>query len=186
MNPFSKTDWSLAAKELKRPRLLTFGALTCALTIVLGSFYIVVGTNLRVYVTFLVKSLGCAVYGPIVGAVVAFLSDTIGFLLFPSGPYFPGYLLGEILACCIYSFFLYREKFHWLRFLAAKTLVNYLINVCLGCLWSYILYGKTYLYYFSTSLIKNTLLLPIEVIAMILVFSMLRPFLNKRFSVFQK
>ena len=176
MRPFSKDDWSYALQELKKPRCLTFGALVCALSIALGSFYLVVGSNLRIYLTFIVKSLGCAVYGPIVGAIVAFLSDTIGFLLFPSGPYFPGYLLSEILAACIYSLFLYRD---WLRALAAKMLINYLINVLLGCLWSYLLYGKTYLYYLTTSLIKNTLLLPIEVIIMTVVFSMLRPFLTK-------
>ena len=179
MRPFSKDDWSYALQELKKPRCLTFGALVCALSIALGSFYLVVGSNLRIYLTFIVKSLGCAVYGPIVGAIVAFLSDTIGFLLFPSGPYFPGYLLSEILAACIYSLFLYRERFHWLRALAAKMLINYLINVLLGCLWSYLLYGKTYLYYLTTSLIKNTLLQPIEVIIMTVVFSMLRPFLTK-------
>ena len=128
---FSKDDWSYALQELKKPRCLTFGALVCALSIALGSFYLVVGSNLRIYLTFIVKSLGCAVYGPIVGAIVAFLSDTIGFLLFPSGPYFPGYLLSEILAACIYSLFLYRERFHWLRALAAKALVNYLINILL-------------------------------------------------------
>ena len=172
MRPFSKDDWSYALQELKKPRCLTFGALVCALSIALGSFYLVVGSNLRIYLTFIVKSLG-------VGAIVAFLSDTIGFLLFPSGPYFPGYLLSEILAACIYSLFLYRERFHWLRALAAKMLINYLINVLLGCLWSYLLYGKTYLYYLTTSLIKNTLLLPIEVIIMTVVFSMLRPFLTK-------
>ena len=146
MRLFSRTDWSYALQELKKPRCLTLGALVTALSIALGSFYLVVGINLRVYVTFIVKSLGCAVYGPIVGAIVAFLSDTIGFLLFPSGPYFPGYLLNEILAVGIYSLFLYRERFHWLRALAAKALINYLINVLLGCLWSYLLYGKTYLY----------------------------------------
>ena len=48
MRPFSKDDWSYALQELKKPRCLTFGALVCALSIALGSFYLVVGSNLRI------------------------------------------------------------------------------------------------------------------------------------------
>ena len=89
MRPFSKDDWSYALQELKKPRCLTFGALVCALSIALGSFYLVVGSNLRIYLTFIVKSLGCAVYGPIVGAIVAFLSDRSAFFYSPAVPISP-------------------------------------------------------------------------------------------------
>ena len=57
--------------------------------------------------------------------------------------------------------------------------MNYICNVLLGCLWSQILYGKGYIYYLVKSLIKNSLLLPLEVIAMAALFSVLLPVFSR-------
>lgn len=176
---FSKNYWVSACGELKRLRMLTFAALCCALSIVVGALYVVVGDNLRVYFTFFITAVGCAVYGPVAGMVVAVVTDTLNFLLFPSGPYFPGYMLGEMLAALIYGVFLYRKKITVLRLFTAKLLVNYIVNVLLGCLWSKMLYGQGYLYYLAKSLVKNTLLLPLEVICLAALFSMLIPVFSR-------
>ncbi|MGN0981300.1 MAG: folate family ECF transporter S component, partial [Candidatus Limivicinus sp.] len=90
--------WKSAAGELKSLKRLVFAALMCALSIVVGALYVTVGDNLRVYFTFFITAVGCAVYGPVVGMLVAAVTDTLNFLLFPSGPYFPGYMLSEMLA----------------------------------------------------------------------------------------
>ena len=105
---FSHTYWRSAAAEVKDLKQLVFAALICALSIVVGALYVVVGDNLRVYFTFFITSVGCAVYGPIMGMLVAAVTDTLNFLLFPSGPYFPGYMLGEMVAALIYGLLLYR------------------------------------------------------------------------------
>jgi ECF transporter S component (folate family) len=167
--------WRAAAGELKSLRRLVFAALCCALSIVVGALYVVVGDNLRVYFTFFITAVGCAVYGPVMGVLVAAVTDTLNFILFPSGPYFPGYLLSEMVAGLIYGLFLYRRKITVLRLFGAKFLVNYLVNVTMGSLWSQILYGKGYLYYLVKSLIKNSLLLPLEVIALAALFAVLVP-----------
>lgn len=171
--------WRAAAGELKNLKRLVFAALICALGITVGAFYVMVGENLRVYFTFLVSAVGCAVCGPLLGMVTAAVTDTLNFILFPSGAYFPGYLLSEMAAALIYGLFLYRKKITVLRLFGAKVLVNYLVNVGLGCLWSQILYGKGYLYYLVKSLFKNTLLLPLEVIALSALFAVLIPVFSR-------
>lgn len=175
----SPAYWRAAAGELKNLRRLMFAALICALSIVIGGFYVSVGENLRVYFTFFLTATGCAVYGPVVGLLAAAVTDTLNFLLFPSGAYFPGYLLSEMVAALIYSLFLYRKRITVLRLFGAKLLVNYLVNVAMGSLWSQILFGKGYLYYLVKSLIKNSLLLPVEVIIMAAVFAALIPFFSR-------
>lgn len=171
--------WKSAAGELKSLKRLVFAALMCALSIVVGALYVTVGDNLRVYFTFFITAVGCAVYGPVVGMLVAAVTDTLNFLLFPSGPYFPGYLLSEMLAALIYALFLYRRKITVLRLFSAKFLVNYVCNVALGSLWSQMLFGKGYLYYLVKSLVKNTLLLPLEVMAMAALFAVLVPVFSR-------
>lgn len=175
MEKHVRNYWASAFSELKKLRVLTFAALTCALSIVVGALYVVVGDNLRVYFTFFITAVGCAVYGPVVGMLTAAVTDTLNFFLFPTGVYFPGYMLSEMLGALIYGLFLYRKQITVLRIFSAKFLVNYLVNVLLGCLWSKILYGNGYLYYLVKSLIKNTLLLPLEVIALAALFSLLIP-----------
>lgn len=176
---FSRTYWKTAAAELKRPRQLVLAALVCALSVVTGAFYIPVGENLRVYFTFLLTAAGCAAYGPVTGMLAAAVTDTLNFILFPSGPYFPGYMLGEMLTALIYGLFLYRRKITVLRLLTARFLVNGFINVLLGCLWSRILTGKGYLYFLASSAVKNSLLLPLETLALVILFSCLKPALSR-------
>ena len=171
--------WRCACRELRSLRRLTFAALICALSVVVGALYVVVGDNLRVYFTFFVSAVGCAVYGPVLGMVVAVVTDTLNFLLFPSGPYFPGYMFSERVAALIYGLLLYRRKITVLRLFCAKFLVNYLVNVGLGSLWSQILYGKGYLYYLVKSLVKNSLLLPLEVMLMAALFALLVPVFSR-------
>lgn len=170
-----KSYWQQAASELKDLRKLMFAALICAMTIVIGAFYITVGENLRVYFTFFFKAVGCAVYGPVVGVIAAIVVDTLNFLMFPSGPYFPGYMLGECVSALIFSTFLYRRKITVTKVFFSKLLVNMVVNVALGSLWSKILYGQGYFFYLVKSLLKNTLLLPLEVIALCALFSLVIP-----------
>lgn len=175
----SPTYWRNAVGEIKNLRRIIFAALICGLCIVAGAWFIPVGENLRIYFTFFISAVGCAVYGPIVGIIAAAVTDTLNFFLFPSGAYFPGYLLSEMCAYLIYALFLYRKKITVLRLFSAKFLVNYLVNMGMGSLWSQILFGKGYLYYLVKSLIKNTLLLPLEVILMAMVFAVLIPIFSR-------
>ena len=175
----SPAYWKASLGELKSLRRWVFAALICALSIVIGAFFLSVGPNLRVKFTFFFTAVGCAVYGPILGILVGGVSDILGYLLFPSGAFFPGYTLSAMAGGLIYALFLYRKRITVMRLFLAKFFVNYLVNVGLGCLWSHILFGKGYLYYASTSLIKNTLLLPLEVILLSALFAVLIPAISR-------
>ena len=60
------------------------------------------------------------------------------------------------------------------------SLINSLfVNVVVGSLWSSMLYGKGYIFYFTKSFIKNSLLFPIEVILLVIVFNALAPVLKR-------
>ena len=176
---FSPGYWKAACGELKNLRRLIFAALICALCVVVGSLFITVGDNLRIKFTFFFVAVGSAVYGPVAALLVGAVSDILGYVLFPSGAFFPGYTLSSMLGGLIYALLLYRKKITVLRIFCAKFLVNYLVNVLLGSLWSKIMFGKGYLYYMTTSLVKNTLLLPVEVILLAALFAMLLPVFSR-------
>lgn len=172
---FTRAYWRAALGELKDPRRIALCAMFCALAVAVSSLSIVIGENLYVYFTCYVNVLACAVCGPVLGLVYGAAADTLSFLLFTHAGYFPGYLLSECLGDLIYALLLYRRRVSVTRLFAARFLVNYGVNVALGSVWSAVLYGKGYLYYMAKSLIKNTILLPFEVVVMAALFAMLLP-----------
>ena len=180
-SPLTPAYWADARAQLKNVRMLTLAGIITAASIVLESFPIyLLGTSLKIYFSFLVISLGCYVYGPAVGILVGFANDTLGFLISSFGePYFPGYLITAMLSGLIYGTLLYRQRITVLRLVVVRLIINYGSNVLLGSVWKAMLYGKGYYYYFTTGLIKNATMLPIEVLLMVLMFQLALPALAR-------
>ena len=101
-HPFSKAYWRDAAGEFRDVRILIFTALMIALRLILKSVKIPVAPSLNINIQFFVNALGSMVYGPVVALLAGAVSDTLGYLLFPSGPYFPGFLLTEMAGGLIF------------------------------------------------------------------------------------
>ena len=169
--------WSAACSEFRNPRSLVFAGLTIALGTVLSSLYIPVGVNLRITTAFLALALGSMIFGPVIGLSAGLAYDLIGYLFIPATVFFPGYTLSSMLEFFIYGIFLYRCKISVLRVSFCKFIVDFGIHVGLGCLWSSMLYGKGYYYFFVKSLIKNTILLPIEIVMLVGLLQIFLPIL---------
>ena len=174
LSVFSAAYWQAARAELRNVRVLAFSGLVCAMAIVLESFPVyILGPSLKIYFSFVVVSLGCAYYGPVVGMIAGGIIDSVGFLLAGYGePYFPGYLITAVLSGLIYGVLLYKRRPTLLRILIVRLIINYGSNVLLGSVWKSMLYGKGYYYYFNTGLVKNTTLLPVEVVLTLLVLGL--------------
>lgn len=165
--------------NLKDFRMVVLAGLIAAVVIMCKSMFFTVGDNLRVYFGYIAVMIGCYIYGPILGILVGFVSDLLGYFLFPSGDYFFGYTISAMLAGFVYGMFLYKSRISFLRIFFAKAFVNIFVNLCLGSLWSQMISGKAYLYYFYKSLVKNLVLLPIESIIAFAVLASLSSYLSK-------
>ena len=178
-SPFSRGYWRAAAAEMKDLRKLLFAALMIAACLILSRFKIPLGERLSLIITFLARALCSLVCGPVVAVVFAVAEDTISFFLNGGGyAYFPGYALTTMLGCFFYALFFYRARITWGRIIVVKVLTN-IQNVLLGSLWSAILYSKGYLYYLSTSAVKNLLYLPVQILLLWLLLRALLPVLHK-------
>jgi ECF transporter S component (folate family) len=176
--PFSPAYWRCALGEMKNLRVLALTALFIGLRVVMAALFIPVGENLRIYFSFFINALSCYISGPILALISGFATDILGYLLFPSGAFFPGYTLNTMLGSLFFALFLYRAKLSVIRIFFCKLSINLFINVGLGSLWSAILYGKGYLFYLARSLSKNLLLLVPEVVLIVLFFRMTLPILE--------
>ena len=172
--------WAAASAEFGHLRSLIFAGLTIALGTILSTLYIPVGLNLRLSFAFLVLAFGSMIFGPLVGLAAGLAYDLISFLIFPSGVFFPGYTLSSMLEFFIYSLFLYRSRISVLRIFFMKFIVDFGIHTGLGSLWSAMLFSRGYYYFAVKSLIKNAVMLPIEVIMLAALLQLFLPILVQK------
>ncbi|MEF9968415.1 MAG: folate family ECF transporter S component [Longicatena sp.] len=166
--------------NLNNVRYLAIMAIFIVIKVDMASLFIPVGENLRISFTFLVIAVESCIIGPIPALASGFITDIIGFMLFPFGAFFPGYILSAMLNCFIYAVFLYDTRITIAKLFASKFIVTYFCNVLLGSLWSSMLYSKGFMFYVTASFIKNTILFPIEVILLVIVFKLILPLLQKK------
>lgn len=174
---FTPNYWIAACSEFQNLRALVFAGLTIALGTILSFLYIPVGVNLRITTAFLALALGSMIFGPVVGLSAGLAYDLIGYLFIPATVFFPGYTLSSMLEFFLYGIFLYRCKITVLRVFLCKFIVNFGIHVVLGCLWSSMLFDKGFYYFFMKSFVKNTIMLPIEVIMLVSLLQIVLPVL---------
>ena len=183
---FTKEYWSSSAEKLRQPRYLALIAMFIAVQVVAGFFRIPVGENLNIIFKFLFVTVEASIIGPAAGLVSGLVTDLVGFMIHPTGPFLIGYTISEMLGSFIYALFLYRTRITVLRLALAKTVINFGVNVLLGSYWSSVLYSKGYIYYMSKSLVKNSAALPFEIIALVALFNLIVPVMQHRRLISQE
>ena len=174
-NILSPVYWKEARNNLTNTRLLALSAIFLAMQCIMEGFFIPVGDNLRIYFSFLLVSLMAMICGPVIALCYGFVQDLIGYMLVPSGGFFFGYILSSMAGAFIFALFFYRQRLSVVRIFLAKLLINVFVNIFMGSLWSAMLFGKGYYYYLVKSMIKNLMLLPVEVLLLISVFQLILP-----------
>ena len=123
---------------------------------------------------------------PVLGLLFAFAEDILSFFLTGGGgyPFFPGYTLTTMLGVLTYALFFYRAPLRIWRVFCAKLLTN-LQNVILGALWMAILNSsgafslQTWYASASLSAVKNLVMLPVQTVLLVLLFTALQPALRR-------
>lgn len=185
-SPFSQAYWRQAVSEFKNPAMLLFAALLIALRVALKSVSIPVGADLRIGVGFFVNAFGSMVYGPVVAILSAAVTDTLGALLFPTGPYFPLFLITEIAGALIFALFLYRADITALRVILSRFCIDFFVNIVLTTpiMMAYyrVMLGKSYNVFHWPRIVKNLILFPIESVLLILFLRLVVPPTQRFFS----
>ena len=184
-HPFSKAYWRDAAAELKDIRMLVITALLIALRVALKPLAIPLGPQMSIQTAMLATALGAMIFGPVVAIPAAIISDTVGFMLYPTGDYFLPFVLTEIASTMIYALCLYRAKTSTTRVMLSRFFICFLVNVVLQQLifaWQYAYMGNpekaadTILGIMGIARIfKNVFFFPIETVVLTLFLKVLIP-----------
>ncbi len=178
--PFSAAYWKDAAAELKDTRMLVITALMIALRVALKPLAIPLGPQLSIQTAMLATALGAMIYGPVVAIPAAAISDTIGFLIYPTGDYFLPFMLKEIASTMFYALMLYRaDKITPVRVMLSRFCICFFVNVILQTPLMMLYYemmmgGKSYVLTVP-QILKNLFMFPIETVVLTLFLSMIQP-----------
>ena len=149
-------------KKLKDVRVLTSAALVLAIAIALGFFKIPITQLIEIRFDTLALATAGQMFGPTVGLMIGALSDLGGFLIRPTGPFFPGFTISAAITGLIFGFMLYGKKVSLLRVVLAKLIHTLLVGMLLNSFWLSMLYGNAFPLVFLGRLPKELVMFPIQ------------------------
>ena len=187
-HPFSRAYWRDAAAELRDTRILVIAALLIALRVAMKGLAIPLAPNLKINIAFFVNALGAMIFGPVVAALAAAVSDTLGCIIFPQGAYFFPFIFIEIAGSVIFALFLYRAKVTVTRLVLSRFCLDFFVNIILNmpimALYYKVVLGKSYTWMQLPTIAKNLSLFPLESLLLILFMSVMIPVVYRMHLVY--
>ncbi len=181
--PFCAAYWQQAFSELKNTRALVFAALILALRIAMKPLKIPIAADVNITFGFIVNALGSMVYGPVVALLSGAISDTLGYLVAPSGVYYFPFIILEMAGSLIFALFLYSTDITPVRLILSKFCVNLFVNILLNepimVRYYQLFFTSAYQPFVWVRIVKNIVMLPIESLILMIVFRTLIPALTR-------
>lgn len=137
--------------------------LLVALHIILSRWLSINAWNLKIGFAFVPVFIAAWAFGPLPAAAVGGLGDFLGAILFPIGPYFPGFTLSCALTGVIFGVLLHKEQ-TLPRIAAAVVLNQFGVSLLLSSLWVSILYHSPYAAVLPTRVVQCAVLTGVELV----------------------
>ena len=150
--------------ELKNLKSLVMAAMLLAIAVVLGFFTVQLTESIKIGFANLANEFAGLMFGPVVGSIIGALADILKYMVNPTGPFFPGFTISAFIGGLIYGIILYKKPLSLKRVIVANTMVTILVNLLLNTYWLTLLYGNAYAVLLPARIVKQLIMLPIEVV----------------------
>ncbi|NLJ40165.1 MAG: folate family ECF transporter S component [Clostridiales bacterium] len=154
-------------------RKISLAGLFIALSVILARFLagdMIIGglSVLRISFGPIPIYLSGILLGPVHGAIVGALSDGLGYIIKPLGPYFPGFALNGALTGLIppLLFRTFKGRQSWLGLALIVIMVEALTSMILTPLWLSIMTGKAFIAFLPSNIISRAFLIPAYIITL--------------------
>lgn len=147
-------------------RMIAYLGVLVAAEIVLSRFLSINAWNIKIGFNFVPIVIAAMLFGPLPAAAVAAMGDFLGAVLFPIGPYFPGFTLTAFCTGLVFGLFLHEKRTPG-RVLAAVAINQLVFSLLLNSLWISILYGSPFLPLLSTRIIQCAVLAPVQFVMIV-------------------
>ena len=161
-------------EHMKNVKSVTVAAFLVALAVTLKFLKIAITPTLEFSFAFLANASAGFLFGPFVAGTVGALSDLLGYVVRPTGPFFPGFTLNAIINGVVYGLILYRKPVSMQRVVIARLINTVLISFLLNPIWLSMMYGKALHLLVMTRLIKAAILFVPECILLYAVLKLVK------------
>lgn len=161
----------------KKLKALTLCAVLIAIQVILSRFLSVNAWNTKLGFGFVPVVLAAALLGVRSGALVGAMGDFLGAILFPIGPYFPGFTIS--LGATGVAFGLAMQKPTLWKIVLASAFDQFVLSLILNSYWISVVYGSPYWGVLSSRIFQCAVTLPVEIVVTAAVVKML-PRLRKQ------
>lgn len=152
-----------SARTLRRTQTLTTVGLFLAIQMVLSSYGVIqVNDSLKISLAHLALAPTAMLFGPVAAAIQGAMSDILGFLLKPTGPYFPGFTVSAALGGVIYGLFLFESDRKLWQIILARAVIMVFVNIMLNTVFLTMLYGPSQAALLPVRALKNVMQFPID------------------------
>lgn len=169
---------------MSKIKKIVLSSMLLAILIILSRFISIKTDILVISLSFIPIMMSAIWLGYKYSMLIALLGDLIGAILFPFGPYFPGFTLSVAVSGTIYGIFLYNKgiplenKKLVIRLIFSSTLVLFGVNIFITSFWIHMLYGKAYFVVMASRIITQVVMLPVQVITIYSIEKFTRPFID--------
>lgn len=155
-------------------RVLASAGMLSAIAIVLGFFKIPLTQFIELRFQSLPIAAAGYLFGPVCGGIVGFIADVGGYLIKPTGPFFPGFTLTSIMSGVIFGLILHGKKPTLQRIFAAQIVYTLLCGLLLNSLWLSLLYGRGFIAAMSARFVKEMIMIPVNTLMLAAVIQPVR------------
>lgn len=156
-------------EKLKNVKVLTVSAFLVAIATVLGFFKVPITELIEIRFQYLPIAIGGALFGPALGGVIGMLADILGYLVKPTGAFFPGFTITSILSGLIYGGFFYKKKITIPRIILAEVTETIVCSLLLNSINLSILYGNAFSVVVASRLLKVLIMFPVDTVILTVV-----------------
>ena len=152
-------------KKLSETKTLTLAAMLTAIGILLGFLKIPINQLIEIRFGSLPIAVAGMYLGPGIAGIIGALVDIGGFLVKPTGPFFPGFTISGVVSGIIFGLFLYGKKPTLPRVITVGVVHTAVVGILMNSYWLDMLYLKMgYINTIIYRLPKELIMLPINII----------------------
>ncbi len=151
-----------------------------AIEIILSRFLSITAWDTKYSLGFIAVMIAAMLYGPLAAGIVGALSDIIGAMLFPVGPYFAGFTLTALLTGLLFGLFMYKKP-HVVKLVIAVLINQFVLTLLVNTMWISVLYGSPFGPLLTTRVTQSLVMTAVQ-IAMGLIMMQIMPLIRKEVS----
>ena len=170
---------------MSKIKKIVLSAMLLAILIIFSRFISIKTEILVISLSFIPIMMSAIWLGFKYSLLIALLGDLIGAILFPFGPYFPGFTFSAAISGAIYGLFLYNQgnqlenKKFVFRLIISSMLVLFGVNIVITSFWIHILYGNAYVVVMASRIVTQVIMLPVQIITIYVIERFTRKFINR-------